>query len=515
MIDKDRLAVLLLEFEEEYSKEISEYVVEGFCVWPYVKTNCYFGIINSKKSIDSNQHKKEITSLGKLTSIIRKVNNLLYACYFILKNKLKPSATKRGIAFFTFSIDKYLKDEMGRYYNHLVDGFITNNLVNEHCYIERSWNEDYKEPCVIPVDIKISKFDGLGSICRWKYSGNEQIEKLAYKMSSLLDSFFKRKNTVVEWSELFIRDLIIGALGQYKVYNLLLRSLNPILIISSEQPGTSLLAAANALGIPSIDLQHGVINNTHPQYIYSSKLNSIKSNMAMPSSIGVFGEIHKNILLERGYWSSEEMVVLGSRTVDDNRKKYIADLNKWHRIDKTILIPTQWTAFNELLLLLNTLGEMHLNTLTIIVKIHPAEPESNITEYIRLTEKFPRRIIISGKEGNTYELIKNAFFVIGFDTAVLLESVALGVPCITITTKEAPYGIHGMLNNDELKSVILAISIDQVQSAKITIQKAINEEGYYNKWMIASIEKGFDLYADNYVSNCRNFITREIGKNKN
>lgn len=513
MIDKDELAILLFEFEESYSKEISELTVNDFNIWPYIKTNFYFSIINAKKNNelpDQIQKRKGLTN--KIKSIIRNATNLIYASRIIFLTPLMASSRKRKTLFFTFSVDKYLKDDKGKYYNHLTDGFITNKLIEHYWYIERSWNEDYKTPYAVPIDIKASKFFSVNFFYKKRYKKNNQIGEIAKKLTTILGAFFKKNNVNVELSVLFFTDLIIGLVADYKVYKLLFQRLKSELIISSEQPGTALLAAANALQIPSIDLQHGIINSTHPQYIYSSKLNAFKSKMPLPSFVGVFGEMHKNILLEKGFWQEEDIVILGSNTVSNNRRKYSSDLNKWDKIDKTILIPTQWTVFSELTLLLESLGKMNLNTFTVIVKMHPLEPENNVIEYKRIANQFPGRINISGKQNNVYDLIKNAFFVIGFDTAVLLESVALGVPCITITTKQSPFGIHSMFKNDKLTSVILPIAIDDLQQLQQVIQKAITDKSYYEQWSADSKEKSYYLYAKDYIGNCNRCIKAGLKK---
>jgi len=89
---------------------------------------------------------------------------------------------------------------------------------------------------------------------------------------------------------------------------------------------------AKKLGIRTIGIQHGTINDTHPDYMYAEiQTGKLSIGNPIPDTTFVFGEHYKKVLTEQGFYPSEKIDVIGNPEFYDIEKIKI-NLNK-----KTIL----------------------------------------------------------------------------------------------------------------------------------------------------------------------------------
>ena len=127
-----------------------------------------------------------------------------------------------------------------------------------------------------------------------------------------------------------------------------------------------------------------------------------------------------------------------------------------------------------------------------------------------MSKEYSERLIIADKDLDIYTLIEDAFLLIGFDSAALLEAVTLGVPCITITTKKASLGIHSMFNDERLKTAIIPIALSQPALIIETINRSIEDFNYYSELVASANKQGDYLYADHYIDNCKEFVSTVV-----
>ncbi len=300
--------------------------------------------------------------------------------------------------------------------------------------------------------------------------------------------------------------------SEYKYSGLFLRTVRPKLIISSEQLGYGFLAAATRLSITSLDLQHGIIDRFHPQYIYAGKMKAIRDKLIIPSYIGVFGNLHKNVLLHDDFWSQEEIVTLGSDRIQSNREKYALQKNGDGERD-LVFLPTQKTIFREMKALLEELLAMDQLKFKVVLKIHPLEPKRNVDAYELLATQKPGFIEIAGRESNVYAVMMKARLVVGFDSAVLLDAVSLLKPCVTLTTPSAPNGVHEFYLNGELEDIIKSVKVCDTIALIDLINRSIEDEVFYKEWSDELSGYSSNLYSGNYLHNCEDFIKKTFLEN--
>lgn len=496
------LSNLLRRFEDEHHEALSNILVDGFNAWNVIKFRLFFGIMrdqtgNGKTAIAAPAKSSVQKLLGRGTAAVRCMASL---SALLVKARFKSKA----VFFYAFASDKPVKDDSGHYFNFLTDPFITEHIVGSYIYAEMSNGGDFKEPGRVKKDIRLDDFDFIKGLHRRRSEKRQDIHVCAAKLFTLMENFFREQQAAMFFDEAGLVMLLSNFYADYKTEKMLLAICRPVLVIGSETPGTGLAAAAKTLNIPLLDLQHGIIDRMHPQYTYGSAMKPAMDTMVLPDFVGVFGELHKNILCYSGFWDEQSVVVLGSSRVEMNRGKYA--VKKHYPGPASVLIPTQWTFFTKLQSLLPVLCTDENSQYNIILKLHPHEPANNVEYFKTLAGRFANRMIIAERNQDIYELMAESVLVVGFDSAVLLEALTLSKPCITITTQAAPEGIHGMFNESRLKAGIRPVAMEDTAAITELIAKAIKDKAFYEQWTNDAKRESDFLYAGNYVERCRHFI---------
>ncbi len=416
--------------------------------------------------------------------------------------------------FYTNSGDKLSRDEKGAYYNFLTDAFITEGLVEDYLYMEKSLGGDFRKPSPIEIDLKLDRLYPLHFIFRFLLiTKRKLIFAQALRLEQILKAHFKSEQREFNFSNSDVIRIINSFFLEYWVAIVLLKITRPSILFCSEQTGCGLLGAANSLGVKSIDLQHGIIDQHHPQYTFSAKLNDSQNSFSLPTYLGVFGSLHKDILRANGFWNDNKIITLGSARMFFNRNKTNGYKKQISFRKKNVLIPTQYTVFPEILMLLNRLKEESLE-FKLILKLHPLEPNSNIISYRRFASEYPGFIEVVECDVDIYQIISEAHVVIGFDSAVLLESVSLFRPTFTIGTPSAPRGVHEFFSEMGLEAIIRIIPINNIDLLSEVLRDLLANSNFYTDQIKEMTYWGNRLYAPDYLGNCKRFLSEAIVKRK-
>jgi hypothetical protein len=186
----------------------------------------------------------------------------------------------------------------------------------------------------------------------------------------------------------------------------------------------------NMLGINTIELQHGVINNQHIAYNVYSKMD----NLYFPKYLFVFGNQVKSVFNEGNYFINKNNVIpVGYMYIDYINHKYIPPRNVTKLFDKLrekykkiVVVSSQLTIEKELIIFLTKLASLDKDILYIFV---PRDVNKNYSEYY-----FQSNIMII-KKLNIYQIIKESNFHATVYSTCALEAPALGIPNILINIK--------------------------------------------------------------------------------
>ena len=281
MLNRNAISQGLYDFEGVYFEDIKGKKIRGFNAWQIVKSPLFFELIR----VDTGSAvTKRRSSAGIARKVFLKLYSILTNLAYSLVSWIRFSVKKsKGLVLLAaFSADKPSRLKDGRYFNFLVDPFVSGNMLDRYVYAEESFNGDFKEPSFVPADFRIDRFNFIIDLYQRFFCRKKDTVRLAEEIAGMLNEHFKRSGGDLKINAASLAGTLQRFDAEYTCWKILLGSLRPALIISSEKPGTGFMAAALSLGIPFIDLQHGLIDRCYPQYIYHPVMRSLKGELVIP-----------------------------------------------------------------------------------------------------------------------------------------------------------------------------------------------------------------------------------------
>ncbi|ERI90760.1 CDP-glycerol:poly(glycerophosphate) glycerophosphotransferase [Clostridiales bacterium oral taxon 876 str. F0540] len=191
--------------------------------------------------------------------------------------------------------------------------------------------------------------------------------------------------------------------------------------------GRCFVVACHRLGIPCYAIQHGIINETSPNYIISTS----SECKLVPSITFLWGEKYQKMLVNNSnvYTNSNTRVVGQVRT--DLLMKYKNSISNSHNSIR-ILYATQYLKD-----LLEPATEMLFKSLNmlkteyeLVIKLHPADNYKDF--YDEMIKKFNIKNVKIVKDYDLYSLIAWSDKIVSVHSTVVLEGALMQVPSICI-----------------------------------------------------------------------------------
>jgi len=222
-----------------------------------------------------------------------------------------------------------------------------------------------------------------------------------------------------------------------EVETVLLREKPDVLVLYAESSGLgrAAVAAAHAAGVPTVAVQHGIM---YPQYYsHEHAPDELQGNaVPIPSRTAVFGELAKKLLIQRGSYPEERIVVTGSPKFDALVKgasgydpgatRRTLDVPEGARF---LVLATRWSAvspvFEELVRAIESFPRVFL-----FVKPHQAESPIPYEEVVERLSAGRTRILPAEK--NLLELLFASDGLITVDSFASSEALVLGRPVLVL-----------------------------------------------------------------------------------
>ncbi|MFW6046679.1 MAG: CDP-glycerol glycerophosphotransferase family protein [Candidatus Woesearchaeota archaeon] len=298
------------------------------------------------------------------------------------------------------------------------------------------------------------------------------------------------------WQKFAMLYLYQGALN-------ILKKLQPKVIVlkNSYSPCYVFIMAAKNLGIPTIELQHGVINNTHPGYVIPKRL---RGKYLLPNYIIVSSEYEKKILVEKSIFNKKQVKALGISRYDflkhykinknDFRRKYGIAQSK-----KILFWPTQT---HDRLMSQNKENELNaecvFSTLKekkdwfLVIKFHPGENQyksRKFYEFYAKKYKIKNYLILDSDNESTYDCIYVSDAVILKHSTVGLESLLMNRPILNFELKKS-------WDLSQFKNLDSCLIISKKDEFKNYLK--LLDTSKYKKSFEAQRQKYIDMYFSNF-----------------
>jgi len=229
-----------------------------------------------------------------------------------------------------------------------------------------------------------------------------------------------------------------------------------VILVVGEQGvyGRCFLAAAQALGVLTVGMQHGVISLDHRQYTHS--VETVPRNgrfvgttlCPIPNKTAVYGDLFKRTLIDKGGYPPDSVVVTGQPSYDFlyNTRENGAKERICHQLDidpskQIVVLATQThrgfsDCQNRLLLEIVFDAMRELPQSKLVVKLHPAEKPA-LHRRVASEKGLVDEIVIV-KDVDLFDLLQSSEVLVTAHSTVALEAMLFGKPVITINVTGAP-----------------------------------------------------------------------------
>lgn len=214
------------------------------------------------------------------------------------------------------------------------------------------------------------------------------------------------------------------------------------LFLNHEGIRTTWLAAAQQAGIPSFAVQHGLIYPRHSVYSHARH-----PSLLLPTLTFTFGPYERDILLEHGGYTANEVVVSGSPRLDlDGGAELDADARVRERAsvrrelgvreeDRLLVVSTAHTPLFRRFHLADMIGRLlggPLPGVHVVFKLHPGEqdlgPYRELLAGLGAAGGYSLPGISVVRDIDLYRLLRAADAHLGLHSTVLTDAVAAGTP---------------------------------------------------------------------------------------
>ncbi len=480
---------VLAEFEKLNTEKLSKLKLKGFLFWQVIKSPLFFEVFVLHPG---NVDNVDLTPIKRKTTFFSTSYKLIVFSFTLMFIALRNIFVKQPILVLAHSIDKLFLNEEKIYMNTVLDPLLKYLNKSNIIYVEQEHNFKLLKPSSIKTNLNEIGLRALSKLISFFIKKNE-INECTYQLFNLLDPVFKT-NKIEVIKPTFLYDLGKRFVADYYVSIFIYKILGIRKIISSERMASGQLAAACKLGIKFYETQHGFIDQYHASYIYDAAFKPYKKFMFLPQKIIVFGQFTKDLFMESTFWDNEQITSLGSYRVDKQRKfaRNISQLNN-------ILIITQAPCINEIIESIKPLSAylVEFPEVKVFVKPHPLEKESNLSKYKEVINS--NQIVLADKLLNVFNLLQTADLVIGIYSTTLLESIALGIPTVTMATEELPKGIYSKFDTNKLDG-IMDIVTNPKSFCELIYKYCASKEIFKERVIHVKNESNF-LYQNNFDEN--------------
>lgn len=406
-----RAAEHLRQLEEKYN--LFQYHVGGYSAWQLLRSEAGFRMLNlpkSEKLFDSKRrwHRRKL--------ILPETFRFFFPGHsdYVIKTASSALREKEAGLYKDVYFDDLLK-KLGNAYKI--------EKINSPLY------DDRRTLALFPSAMTTSTMD---LVAGWltKLPASAEITRVANQISSSL---------VAEPAmQILPPERIIVLLKHFywlkQLYRFLLQRIHPkYVLVENTSSGYQIWAAAQELGITTIEVQHGIFSQNHPDVLPASALPYRKS-LIVPDKIFMFGEYWRDELKKTRFYD-RELVPVGSPQIDHYRQVRIEQRkHKLHNEQCAMLLTTQGLSQDSLIQFVADFLRAAQRKLDYLfyIKLHPTREVSK-SAYEQAFGSNPNvHILLGSEDPSVYELLSKVDFHLSVASASHYDALGLGVPTIVL-----------------------------------------------------------------------------------
>ena len=459
---------ILKEIETKY--DVSSITYNNIQLWPFLRIPYYHSLFDASnwRKIDFSKSERINNSLYGLGNLFRKYN------FFVFTDTGEKRLVNKK---YVDKIAETLISEIGR----------NNTLVIEQPIQGLHFNrQEILSKHIISLELFRFLYTII-AILSAKFTSNN---RLTINNQSILDEINKKYSLNIDYKILIYRFFCYK-----KLFRNFLKIYNPdaIFINCYYRPEyQAAIYSAKELGIKTIELQHGLINEKHGAYNIFTELDK----NYFPDYLLCFGEYFKKSFKNNNFIGSEHIYSIGSGYIDYINNYYDIDFKLFEvvgKYEKSVAVTSQYGLESKLINFIKQAAKMDRDILYIFI---PRDLDRDYSKY-----KMPSNIVIL-KHLDFYKIIKFVDFHSTICSTCAFEAPAMGTPNI-------------LINIDNLANEYLSILLKDEEVTKITnspneFVNIILNWDMKNSNEIKKRHSGF--FADNHREKLRMALSEILGR---
>jgi len=249
-----------------------------------------------------------------------------------------------------------------------------------------------------------------------------------------------------------------------------------VLYAESSGLGRAAVTAAGVHGIPTFAVQHGIMYEQYYSHEHAEHELGV-DGVPLPTKTAVFGSLAKDILVRRGSYDPDRIVITGSPKFDDLvRAAQGFDVSATKKDlgvpeeARFLVLATRWTAvspvFRELVEAVERVNISSALDLWLFVKPHQAESTRPYDEV--LEELHPAKCHVLSASINLLELLFASDGLVTVDSFASSEALVLGRPVLVVNLPN---------NLDALVERGVALGVFRGEPIETAIRKLVFDDG--------------------------------------
>jgi hypothetical protein len=402
----------LRQLEEQH--QLFQYCVDGHSIWQLLRAHVGIRFINFPPVEQATDLKVERPNWVMLA--LRESFNFLFArrADYVVRTASSALREKEAGLYKDVYFDDLLK-EIGSAYKI--------ETINSPLYYDR------RKQALIPIAITTSTIDFAVKVLA-RLPAPKKTRTIAKQISLILQAEPVLQTFTYRWILMVIQRFY----WLKRLYRYLLRRVRPkAVLVWNTGSGYAIWAAAQELGILTVEVQHGIFHRDHPEVLSISAIPYRKS-LIIPDKIFLFGEHWMNELKKNQFYEREPVPV-GSSQIDHYRQVRLEQKRlKSQDGQCVIVLTTQGLSRDGLIQFVADFLQAAQGKLdySLYIKLHPRR-ELRKSAYEQVLGNNPNVHILLGSENpSTYELLSQADFHISIASASHYDALGLGVPTIIL-----------------------------------------------------------------------------------
>lgn len=404
-----------IEIEDKYN--FFEIKINNIKIWQYIRFSCCARILEELTGVrtTNKENRKRIICQNK-----KNIDEWFKRNEFLLRKKTlliinHPRRVKDGKIYKCFVTDAFLK-----------------NIKNSYYVFEDSYDGKH----YLPVSTKNIKYRNINGLQNWiSYNDRNDGEKIKVVVKRIITCFEKELSIqfdtklnkyVFELTNNTLRMVFYGRIYA-KIILRLIRPKAVLIAVHYNVYNQALIEVAKGMGIPTIELQHGRIGESHAAYNFKN----IRNIETFPDYVFVYGDYEKEIprypivkkqIFATGYPELEQKAEYYKKIKKENKRKVVTFISS----------PTDGNIISKYAI--EFAKHTKEKDFKIIYKLHPSEYSTWKEHYLGLTQY--KISIVSNNLHDIYYYLGHSDYVIGISSTVLFEAMMFDINIIILREQD-------------------------------------------------------------------------------